>query len=233
MTPILFVTPGSCGLGSVIALEWLGVPYRLCRLSVADHANPTFRRISPLGEVPALLSKGRSITESFAILHHLGAQDPSGRLIPSDAERFDRLNQTLAYLVSTFHPAFRPIFHSDRFALTETGRREAREAGIGRLPLEFAHVERLLESTGWFAGPAPTIADAYFLGLARWGDEFIDRAAYPNIERLRERMGADPAVLFAMAAEGGALPASSGRFEGVVDLADVESFAKTPQRQLL
>lgn len=220
MTPILFVTPGSCGLGSIIALEWLHQPYRLCPLRVADHTDLAYLRLSPLGEVPAFLSEGRVITESFAILHHLAAKDPSGRLVPADPAGVDRLNQTLSYLVSTFHPAFRPVFHADRFALTEAGRREAYEAAVARLPKEYEHVERLLEPTGWFAGPAPTIADAYFLGLARWGDELVDRTAYPNIERLRARMDEDPAVTFAFVAERGEPMRSSGGFAGFVDLAE-------------
>jgi glutathione S-transferase len=66
VTPTLFFTPESCGLGSSIALEWLGKPYRLCRLSVADHNDPAYLRLSPLGEVPALLTDDRVITESFA-----------------------------------------------------------------------------------------------------------------------------------------------------------------------
>jgi glutathione S-transferase len=219
----LFFTPGSCGLGSNIALEWLGKPYRLCRLSPADHTDPAYLRLSPLGEVPALVTGDRVITESFAILHHLGAQDPSGRLVPRDPGSFDRLNQTLSYLVSTFHPAFRPVFHADRFAITEAGHREALEAGVARLPKEYDHVEGLLEATGWFVGGAPTVADAYFLGLARWGDEFVHRTAYPNIRRLRERMGEDPAVAFALAAEQGRPTISSGRFEGLVNLAHASS----------
>ena len=222
MTPVLFATPGSCGLGSNIALEWLGIPYRVCRLTVADHNDPAYRRLSPLGEVPALLVEdGRVLVESFAILHHLAARDRTGRLVPSDPAGFDLLNQTLAYLVSTFHPAFRPVFHADRFALSEAGIEEARQAAIARLPQEYRHIERLLEPTGWFAGPEPTIADAYFMGLARWGDAFVDQAAYPNVRRLRERMEAEPAVAFAFAAERGTPTESTGRFEGFTELSQI------------
>ena len=221
MTPVLFLTPGSCGLGSNIALEWLGKPYRLCRLNVADHTDPDYLRLSPLGEVPALITGARVITESFAILHHLGAQDASGRLVPHGSDAIDRLNQTLSYLVSTFHPAFRPVFHADRFATTESGKREAFEAAVARLPREYAHVEGLLAPTGWFVGATPSVADAYFLGLARWGDKYVDQSNYPNVRRLRERMAQDPAVAFALAAEQGDPLASSGKFEGMVELVDI------------
>jgi glutathione S-transferase len=95
------------------------------------------------------------------------------------------------------------------------------EAAIARLPREYAHVEQLLEPTGWFAGAGPSVADAYFLGLARWGDEFVDQAAYPNIQRLRDRLSRDPAVELALAAEQGRPEQSSGGFEGMVNLADV------------
>lgn len=227
MTPILFVTPGSCGLGSIVALEWLGRPYRISRLSVEEHSDVRYLALSPLGEVPALLSSGRILTESFAILHHLGTQDAAGRLIPKDAASFDRLNQSLAYLVSTFHAGFRPIFHPDRFAITEAGRKEAYDAAVGRLPKEYAHVERLLEDTGWFAGPGPSVVDAYFLGLARWGDKFIDVRSYPNIRRLRERLSEDPAVAFALDVEQGNSNTSSGSFQGLIGLADV---ARLPSR---
>lgn len=57
MQPILFYgVPQGCSFGSIVALEWLGQPYRLCRVEMLEQPwDPLFERINPLYQTPALL----------------------------------------------------------------------------------------------------------------------------------------------------------------------------------
>ena len=105
MSTILFYTPGSCAFGSMIALEWLGLPYRLCRVEKEVRASSDYAKVNPLKLVPVLRHGKTTLTESFAILDHLGACDEHRRLVPKQGTaHFDRLNEILSYLTTTFHP---------------------------------------------------------------------------------------------------------------------------------
>ena len=227
MSPILFFTPNSCAFGSIVALEWLGKPYRLCRIEAAMHASPAYRRLSPLGEVPALMHEDQILTESMAILHHLGSRDLSRGLVPSQGTpEFDRLNQVLSYLTTSVHPLFQPIFHADRFADAAEDQEKVRQKAVSNLPGRYERLEAFLQGRDWLVGDRPTVADAYLYGIVRWGDGFIDTNRYEAVRRLRERLATDPAVKFAHAVERQQPAVSAGPFEGNVDFTQVENLAK-------
>src|SRR5689334_2699107 len=69
----------------------------------------------------------------------------------------------------------------------------------------------------------PCLADAYFMGIARWSDfhQVVDRRKFPALDRLYARMLDDPAVRFAHAIEHEEPAQSSGGFQGHVSLEDV------------
>jgi hypothetical protein len=76
MEPILFYgVPEGCSFGSIVALEWLRKPYRLCRIQMPEVvSSDDYRRINPVGETPSLLTaSGSVISQSMAILHHFAA----------------------------------------------------------------------------------------------------------------------------------------------------------------
>src|SRR5205809_766201 len=101
MEPILFYgIPHGCSFGSIVALEWLNEPYRLCRIDMlAESKDETYTRVNPDHQTPALLLQNRVVlNESFAILHHLAARDLSKKLsFRQGTEEFDRLNYVLAF----------------------------------------------------------------------------------------------------------------------------------------
>jgi glutathione S-transferase len=67
----------------------------------------------------------------------------------------------------------------------------------------------------------PTIADAYLMGLVRWGDDLFAPAQFPKLARFAARMNEEPAVQFARAIEANSDSGSSGAFAGRVALEDV------------
>lgn len=226
MEPILFYgVPSGCSFGSIVALEWLGVPYRLCRIEMPEVTlTEAYRRINPVGETPALMTaEGDLVSESLAILNHLAPHGVAHRLaFPQGSRGFDRLNQMLAYLNTSFFNAFSPLWHvleheaegPGKAALVDYGREKVRRAHAG--------LEAQLGGQEWLLGEHRTLADAYFIGIARWTDyhAVVDRRDYPGLQRLYEKLEADPAVRFAHAVEAGEPASSAGGFKGEIGLGE-------------
>ncbi|WNL46190.1 glutathione S-transferase family protein [Dyella sp. BiH032] len=224
MTPILFYgVPSGCSFGSIVALEWLGQPYRLCRVEMPrDVTTDTFKRINPVAETPALLTAdGRTLSESAAILHHLGALGlDRGLAFPQGSPGFDRFNQVLGFLNTTFFSAFGPLWHVLEHGSEGEEKRVLTDYGRARVARAHALLDEMLGDRPWLAGEQRTVADAYFAGIARWTDyhDVAGRMGYPRLQRLFEKLEADPAVAFAHAIEGQREARSAGGFLGEVAL---------------
>ena len=105
----LFHMPRTRSLGPLILLEELGVPYRLEVLDRgrAEHRDPAFLAVNPLGKVPALRdATGAIVTEQVAIMLHLADLFPAAGLAPpaGDPLRGPYLRWMLFY-AATFEPA--------------------------------------------------------------------------------------------------------------------------------
>ena len=227
MFPILFYgVPEGCSFGSIVALEWHGEPYRLCRIQMPEEVTSgPFSSINAVQETPTLMTDdGRFVSESIAILNHIAARSiDRGWGHPQGSPEFDRFNQMLAFLNTSLFSAFSPLW----FALEHAGHGAAKLAlgDYGRKQVAKAHanLERMLEGREWLLGDRRSFADAYFAGIARWNDfhRVIDRGAYPRVSRLYDRLQEDPAVRFAHAIEEGRDAKSAGGFQGHVALDEV------------
>lgn len=228
MEPVLFYgVPQGCSFGSIVALEWLAQPYRLCRISMPDDMQgPLYARLNPVRETPVLLTvDGHALSESAAILQHLVARDSQHRLghAPGTAEA-DRLNQTMSYLTTTFFAAFSPLWTAYEMPEDPPVQAMLRQLGRAQVAKAHAQLDALLGTNDWLAGDKRTIADAYFIGLARWADyhRAVDRSDYPSLARHFHKLEADPAVVFAHAIEAERPAVSGGGFRGHVTLAELE-----------
>jgi glutathione S-transferase len=67
------------------------------------------------------------------------------------------------------------------------------------------------------------LADALFIGVARWLDflSVADKSQWPKLAALRQRLDADPAVIYATALENGEHHPGTGACLGHVALKDV------------
>lgn len=75
----------------------------------------------------------------------------------------------------------------------------------------------------YLTGQHPTLADGLLIGVARWLDfhAVADRARWPKLSAWRQRLEADPAVVYATALETGEHPAGSGSCLGHLTLDEV------------
>jgi glutathione S-transferase len=223
-TPILFYgVPSGCSFGSIVALEWLGKPYRLARIDMPGAVqSDAYRRINPVGETPSLLTEdGRIISESLAILNHLGqAGIGKGLAFKQGTAGFDRLNQTLAYLNTSFFNSFSPLWYTLEHEMKPEAKQALRAYGTAKVTKAHEELEKMLGKGPWLLGDHRTLADAYFIGIARWTKyhDVVDRKNYPGLQGLFERLEDDPAVKFAHAIEHGEDRKGSSGFRGHITL---------------
>ena len=221
MEPILiYGFPLGSSMGLVAALEWLGKPYRLCRVDMlGEMREPAYARINARHETPALITdQGKVLTETMAIAHWFAARDDERRISPDPmSSEGDRMRQIMAFINTGFTGAFTPLWVAlemdpPRPTLQAALREFGKEAVIGR------H-DRLEE----MVGDQPTLADALFIGVARWLDfhEVAEPVRWPKLAALRARLEADPAVAYATALESGESDPGRGFCLGHVPLAEV------------
>jgi len=223
-SPILFYgVPSGCSFGSIVALEWLGAPYRLCRIAMPETVtSETYRRINPVAETPSLMTgDGALLSESMAILNHIAARGIARGLGFAQGSRdFDRLNQMLAFLNTSFFNAFSPLWYALEHGSEGAAQEALTDYGRGQVIQAHANLEMMLGPQPWLLGAQRTVADAYFIGIARWTKyhDVIDRRTYPRLQGLFDRLEDEPAVAFAHAIERGDGARTAGGFQGEVTL---------------
>lgn len=230
MEPVLFYgVPHGCSFGSLVALEWLGQPYRLCRIEMLEQPwDPLYAKVNPLFLTPALLLEdGEALTESQAILQHLAARGRDAGLgVVQGSREFDRLSEMLAYLNTDFFAAFGPLWTLyEKQGLGGVQQELLRQLGREAVEQGCAHLDGLLAEREWLLGERRSLADAYLAGLIRWVRYhrlFDLEEGYPHLARHVRKLQDDPAVHFAEAIERGERPTGRGHFKGHVTLQELE-----------
>jgi len=190
----LYFARGACSLSDRIALHEAGIPFTQERVYLASGITETgrnFRALNPKGYVPLLvLDDGQTLTENVAVLSliadlapHLAADGPLGRI---------RQIETLTFLSSELHVAFKPLF---RYS-SETVREAAR-----------SHIASLLEILSdqmrgdFVLGNRFTVADAYLFVILRWAKQFGIEVS-PRLTDHYRRIEARPLVRQSLVEEG-------------------------------
>jgi glutathione S-transferase len=214
-------------MGLVAALEWLAMPYRLCRVDMlGEMREPAYARINARHETPALVTDdGRVFTETMAIAAWLEARDTDKRIsFDPLSPQADRMHQLMAYVNTGFTGAFAPLWAAMEMETPEPEMQNALRAW-GREQVLERHdkLEAMIGENRFLAGERPTLADGLLIGVARWLE--IHAVAAPQrwakLAAWRRRLDADPAVVYATALESGETPAGTGACRGHVPLAEV------------
>jgi glutathione S-transferase len=219
--------PAGSSMGLVAALEWLGKPYRLCRVDMlGEMRDPRYARINARHETPALITDaGRVLTETMAIAGWLEARD-SGRRIsfaPLSPEA-DQMHQLMTFVNTGFTGAFSPLWVALETAKPNPQLQASlREFGAARVIERHDKLEAMIGDDPFLIGERPTLADGLLVGVTRWLDfhQVADPSRWPKLAALRRRLEADPAVIHATALENGDVSSGTGACVGHVPLADV------------
>ncbi len=227
MEPVLvYGHPLGSSMGLVAALEWLGQPYRLTRIDLfAEVRAEPYLSLNGRGEAPLLISdRGETLSETMAIALWLEARDTERRISFAPGSRqADLLHQYMAFLNTGFTAAVAPYWVAME-AAGATPERQAAWRALGHRQVNDRHrkLEAMIGEGPYLLGERPTLADALFVGVARWADfhQAIDPADYPKIAALKARLHDDPAVRFATALEAGE-PATSPVLKGHMPLEEL------------
>jgi glutathione S-transferase len=221
--------PLGSSLGLVAAFEWLGMPYRLSRIRMPDDLTTgSFAKLNKRQETPVLVSDEGPLTETMAIALWLEARDVERRIsFQPGSPHADRLHQLMGFLNSSFTASFSALWAAlEMKGVSDDFRETLRKFGRGAVAKRHRQLEAMIGDSKYLLGDRPTLADALFIGVARWGDfhQAIDPALFPRILALKERLEADPAVQFAHAIEDGEPASGSG---AMAKLVPVEEILKT------
>jgi glutathione S-transferase len=228
MEPILlYGVPAGSSMGLVAALEWMGEPYRLCRVDMlGEMREASYARINARQETPAFITDdARVLTETMAIAAWLEARDSRRRISfdPRSPES-DRMHQLMAFINTGFTGAYSPLWAAYEMSPPDPEqqaalRRYGRESVIER----HDKLEALAGDGPYLVADRPTLADGVFIGVARWLDfhEVADRDRWPRLAKIRRTLEGDPAVKFAIELEEGGDPTGGGALRGQLPLRDV------------
>ena len=189
-----------------------------------DMRSEAYGRVNGRRETPVLIREdGSVLTETLAIAHWLAQRDRERRISfdPGSAAS-DRMWQFAAFLNTGFTAAFTPYWGAmEAQELPEAARSALRVFGRGLVNGRHQALEAMLPASPYLGGERPGLADAVFVGVARWAGYHaaVEPGRYPGIEALRARLEADPAVRFAAAIEQGRQPPAGGAMGELMPLA--------------
>lgn len=155
-------------------------------------ANPEFRKISPLGKIPAITENGHSLCDSSVISAYLERQNPSPALYPPDPYEYGRALWFEEYADTAMSNVIGPKIFFARVVGPRFMNQPADEAAVQRaideeLPPLFDYLESQLGERGTLAGGAFSIADvsvvSQLVNLSYAGVQ-VDRARWPKLAAL-------------------------------------------------
>lgn len=219
MALVYFYTPGTCSVAGMVALEWVGRPYQLCRVDGKARQSDNFKRINPQAKVPAMVVDGHFLAENAAVLPRIarGRHD----LVPADdTDLRDEFNQWMSVLGTSFHVAFYPYYMSARYIADPALQPQVKEAALVQIRKQYGIMEAHLSDRPWLLGEQKTVLDPYLYSMARWGRSFLDLPTeFPVVSRHLLALEQDPGVQVALALESGkATSTDNGAYQGQVAL---------------
>ena len=114
----LYGKKGSGSASTQVALEVIGAPYRIVETASWD-TNDAFvelLKVNPLGQIPTLLlDDGTVMSESAAILIHLGGAHPESGLLPRDASARAQAVRGLVFIAANCYAAISIIDYPERW----------------------------------------------------------------------------------------------------------------------
>ncbi len=197
----LYYSAGACSLSPHIVLHESGLAFEAISAPTKTHklADGTdYYTINPLGYVPLLeLDDGRRLHEGPAIVQYIADQVPDKQLAPANGsyERY-KLQEWLTFIGTELHKGFSPLFNPNTPA-------DYKPSCLQRLNDRLKWVDSELAGKDYLMGSQFSVADAYLFTVTNWAPYVgLDLSPYSQLLAYRSRVGARPAVIAAMQAEG-------------------------------
>jgi len=164
---IFYTNPMSRGRIIRWMLEETGQDYETVVLDYAStmKAEP-YLSINPMGKVPAIVHKGKTVTECAAICAYLADVFPEAGLAPTAEERADYYR----WLFFAAGPVEQAV--TNNFAKFAPSAEQGRMFGYGNYDLAVDVLEKAVSAHPYIAGDRFTAADVYIGSTVGWGVQF-------------------------------------------------------------
>jgi len=185
-------------------LEEVGQPYETVLLDFGTTMKaPEYRAINPMGKVPAIVHKGRVVTECSAICAYLADAFPQAGLAPAPGS-LDRADY-YRWLFFVAGPLEQAV--TARAMGWETPPERQMTAGCGSLPEVLDTLEAAVKDRDVLIGDRFTAADLYLASHLGWGMGFGTVEKRPAFEAYVARHSARPAAARAKQIDDALMPA--------------------------
>ena len=196
----LFGTKGSGSACVEIALRHCGLPYRVVRASTwePDSAMDELAKVNPLRQIPTLVLPGGAVlTESAAILIHLGLSFPERGLLSVEPVARAQSIRGLVFIAANCYSAISISDYPERWttAKTKASQDKVRQAARAQLHRHWEIFADQFYRTPYLSGDAPGALDILATVVSRWsGARAHLRANRPEFFALLQRVEAHPMV---------------------------------------
>lgn len=185
---IFYTNPWSRGQIARWMIEEVGVPYDTRLLDYGTTMKAAdYLAVNPMGKVPAIVDRGRVVTECAAICAYLADAYPDAGLAPLEDERADYYR----WLFFTAGPVEQAIINKT-FGFEVPADKEMM-AGYGSFDRVVEVLDGLLSSRDYVAGERFTAADVYLGAQVAWGARFGTLPARASFLAYADRVTARPA----------------------------------------
>ncbi len=191
---VLFGTRGSGSAVAELGLTKAGVRYDVKRASrwESDSAFDELLKINPLGQIPTLVLPGGAVlTESAAILIHLGLEHPASGLLPPGAMERAQALRGLVYVAANCYSMITVADYPERFidggdeAAQESARKAVRTAARRQLHAAWDHFADQFVASPFLGGAEPGALDMMAVVVSRWsGTRAHLKASRPAFSKL-------------------------------------------------
>jgi GST-like protein len=196
----LYGFKGSGSAAVELALELAGLPYRLVDAASWEpgSALDELQQLNPLRQIPTLqLPDGGILTESAAILLHLGLAHPAARLLPAAETQRAQAIRGLVYIAANCYAAIGVIDFPERWCVNadDAVKEQIREGARARLYSYWEIFADTYPASPFLNGASLGLLDLMAAVVSKWS------GARPHLARVRpafftlvERVQADPKV---------------------------------------
>jgi glutathione S-transferase len=182
-------------------LEEIGHPYQT---EILDYAStmkgPGYLAINPMGKVPAIVHRGKVVTECAAICAYLADAFPDAGLAPPPTDRADYY-RWMFFAAGPLEAAV-----TDKSLGVSIPAERKPMVGYGGLEEVVAALEKALTGKDFIAANRFSAADVYVGSQIRWGLAIGMVPASPAFQSYSDRLGERPALIRATEIDDALMP---------------------------
>jgi len=212
MDLLLYGSKGSGSAAIEAALGLAHLPYRVVETATWERntAYDDLLKANPLGQVPTLvLPDGTAVSESAAILIHLGLAHPASGLLPTDAAERARALRGLVFVAANCYAAIGVIDYPERWigeipakrpagadpSDDEATKERVRAGARARLHAYWSMFADVFGREPYLNGEAPGALDCLAAVVSKWSGARAHLAArHPALHATIARIEAHPVI---------------------------------------